>query len=146
MATPCGVAKKHHITLIKGGFFGGLKAQIDMAAQIGKHIGHRHAGLFARGNGVQLHIGMLRQQAQELDPGITGATDDAGLDGCCGVCAHADVLSEKRKPACDTAQTPPGAGGNLNYDMSTKQKPRHMAWVFGIAGRQRRQQSEISVC
>jgi hypothetical protein len=54
--------------------------QIDTTTQAGKHVGHRGPGFAARSNGNKLHIGTLRQKAQQFDSSVSGATDNPNLD------------------------------------------------------------------
>jgi len=62
--------------------FTGLRGSLGggMAGQARVHVGHGQTSLLAGGDGLDLDLRVLRQQAQQLDPGVAGATDDADLD------------------------------------------------------------------
>ena len=63
------IAGRQHIHVRFG------ERQIDVAAKIGKQIGYPGTGLATRGNRVQLHIRMQRQQTQQLNARIPGTAD-----------------------------------------------------------------------
>jgi len=72
--------KEHDVAGTQHLVRGLAEGEIDAAAQVGEHLRHRHAGLGARGDGGELHLRVLRQQAQQLDTGISGAANDSDLD------------------------------------------------------------------
>ncbi|OIQ73395.1 hypothetical protein GALL_449670 [mine drainage metagenome] len=69
--------EKHHVAGVQGRVVRSGKRQIDLSAQAGEHVGYRHAGLFAGGDGHEFGVRMARQQAQQFHPGVAGAADDA---------------------------------------------------------------------
>ena len=73
--------KKHHVAFFQRSTGGVRKRQVDMAAQRREHGINTRARLLARGDGAQLRMRMLAKDAQQFHAGVTGAPDDADLDG-----------------------------------------------------------------
>jgi hypothetical protein len=72
--------EEHHVALAQVGLVRAREGQVDVAAQRREHVRHRQAVFLARGDGGQLHLGMGRQQAQQLHARVTGSTNDANFD------------------------------------------------------------------
>ena len=75
-----GRGEEHHVALLQRRRRGVGKGEVDMTAQAGKQLAHRHPRFLARGNGAQFSLRMLRQYAQQLNAGVSGASDHADLD------------------------------------------------------------------
>jgi len=75
-----GRGKKHDVALLQRSPRGVGKSEIDVTAQAGKQLAHRHSRFLARGNCAQFSLRMLRQYPQQLYPGVSGASDHAYLD------------------------------------------------------------------
>src|SRR6266568_9553118 len=58
-------------------------AQTPQSAQALEHVGDVHPGFLARGDELHAGLRMERQQPEQLDPGITRASDDADIDHRC---------------------------------------------------------------
>ena len=71
-----GRRKKHHVAIFQTCILRLAEFQVNVPAQIRKHIRHRHTGFLARGNCHHLSLRMTRQQTQQLNAGITCATHD----------------------------------------------------------------------
>ena len=55
-------------------------AQTSQSAQALEHVGDVHPSFLARGDELHACLRMERQQPEQLDPGITRASDDADID------------------------------------------------------------------
>ena len=71
-----GRGKKYRIALLKLCTFRVRKGQVHVPPQTGEHRGHGGAGILARGNRLQLHLRMGRQNPEQFHPGVTGTADD----------------------------------------------------------------------
>jgi hypothetical protein len=80
IATPLGVAKKTASQACSGARGRILEFQIQASAQARKHARDVGAGVAPRSDGNDLHLRVLRQQAQQFDTGVAGAADDSDLD------------------------------------------------------------------
>ena len=61
-----------------------------MATQVGIHLRHRHPFFFTRRYGSQFYIGVARQQAQQFDTGVTGATNNTYFNFLSVALSHAE--------------------------------------------------------
>jgi hypothetical protein len=75
-----GCGEEHHVAAGKGLGARLAKRKVYRAAQTGKHLRHRRAGLLARGDRSQLGLGVAGEQPEELDPRVPGTAYDADLD------------------------------------------------------------------
>ena len=92
--------EEHHVAALQARARRIGKRKRYAAAQAGEHRVDRGPRFLARGNGGQLHLRVLRQQAQQFHPGVAGAADNARLD-------HARPFRPKTKE--------PPAGGSCCY-------------------------------
>ncbi len=72
--------EEHDVAGFQIGFVRRHERQVNMATQAGVHVGDRHASFLAAGDGLDLDLGVLRQQAQQFDARVARATNDADLD------------------------------------------------------------------
>src|SRR6266853_5105284 len=75
-----GRREKHYITLGKVGLRRIRVRNRDAPPQARKDLGHRNAGLLARSDRDELRLRVAREDAQQLDPGITGPAHDADFN------------------------------------------------------------------
>ena len=72
-----GRREKHYIALGKVGLRRIRERNRDAPPQARKDLGHRNAGLLARSDRNELRLRVAREDAQQLDPRITGPAHDA---------------------------------------------------------------------
>ena len=97
--------KENHVAGGEVARRGIFKAKIDAPAQVRIDTRDRRPGFASRRNGDNFNVRMLRQQAQQLDTGISGATNDTDLD-------HANLLKQAQDDSLQQQkrQKPPNGG------------------------------------
>ena len=80
-AVRCG--KKHHIAGIEQTIFWVRKAHVHHAAQIRKHLRHRHTRFGARSNRNQFYIRMQAEDAQQFHARVACTADNADFNFLC---------------------------------------------------------------
>jgi hypothetical protein len=91
--------EEHEVALAQPGLVGlDERQRVVAAAQAREHVDDARPGVLARRDRAHGDLRMLREEPQELDPGVPGAADDADVDH------HASVIRRNDSSNCARKQ------------------------------------------